>query len=122
MFPQPQPSREERRLLRLWRALNSTDQAALLRFAEFLSLDSPERAEPLAEPDRVPRPAEESVIAAIRRLSASYPMIDKDRLLHQTSGLMTQHVLQGRAAAEVIDELEQLFENHYSQLRSGDAD
>jgi hypothetical protein len=58
----------------------------------------------------------ETVVAAIRRLSASYPMLDRRRLLNTTSSLMAQHILQGRAAAEVIDQLEQAFLEHYREL------
>lgn len=122
MFPPPSLNREERRLLGFWRGLGDADRATLLRFAEYLAQDSSGETPGQAEPLDLPRPAEETVVAAIRRLTATYPMIDKDRLLHQTSGLMTQHVMQGRAAADVIDELEQLFERHYQLLRDGTSD
>jgi hypothetical protein len=37
-------------------------------------------------------------------------------MLNETSVLMTQHVISGRDAAEVIDELEVLFRRHYEKL------
>lgn len=40
-------------------------------------------------------------------------MLEKDVLLDDTSVLMSAHILQGRAAAEVIDDLEILFEETY---------
>jgi hypothetical protein len=40
-------------------------------------------------------------------------MLDKAKLLNETSALMAQHVMQGRPAEEVIDELEIVFEMHY---------
>ena len=58
----------------------------------------------------------ESVVAAIRRLSTSYPMLDRRRLLNVTSSRMTQHTLHGRPAPEVIDELEQVFAAEYAAL------
>jgi hypothetical protein len=38
-------------------------------------------------------------------------------MLGATSDLVTQHVVQGREAAEVIDELETLFADHYRALQ-----
>ena len=50
---------------------------------------------------------------AMRRLADTYPMLNKDKLLHEAAGLMSQHVMQGREAEPVIDELQILFERHY---------
>ena len=70
----------------------------------------------MPEPESIPRPAEEKVVAAIKRLSRTYPMLDKNAMLGATSDLMMQHVLQGRDAKEVIDELEQVFRDEYDKL------
>jgi len=43
-------------------------------------------------------------------------MLEKPELLNASSVLMTQHVMQGRAIDEVIDELETLFERFYQEL------
>jgi len=59
-------------------------------------------------------------LKAIRRLAKTYPMIDRDRLFQQTSALMAQHVMQGRPAAEVIDELEALFAETYRKMLEGE--
>jgi hypothetical protein len=40
-------------------------------------------------------------------------MLDKSKLLTDTSGLVTQHIMQGRPHVEVIDELEVIFTRHY---------
>ena len=56
------------------------------------------------------------MVVAIKRLRATYPMLDPAKLLNETHDLMTQHVMQGRKAAEVIDELEVLFRRYYEQL------
>jgi hypothetical protein len=50
---------------------------------------------------------------AIRRLTRTYPMLDRRKLMGQTSQLMAEHALQGRAVVEVIEELELLFARHY---------
>lgn len=120
-------SADERRLLERFAALGDTDRQALLAFAEFLaqrSADSDDEGEPsgLPEPDPIPRPEKESVVGALRRLSATYHMVDRSILLHQASGLMSAHVLQGRSAPDVIDELEVLFRRAYEDLRADDED
>ena len=97
----------ERRLLAQFRALAEREQQTLLDFAEFLAQRGAAPAE-LSEPRVIPRPKRESVVKAIKRLSETYPMLDKAEMLNQTSVLMGQHIMHGRAAAEVIDELEAL--------------
>jgi HAMP domain-containing protein len=118
--PKPTLPPAQRRLVQLYQRLSETDRATLTAFAEFLAARATDIAGEAApvEPLEIPRPADESVIAAIRRLSRTYHMLDKGAVLHETSGLMSAHILQGRAAAEVIDELEALFQRHYMQLRA----
>jgi hypothetical protein len=112
----------KRRLLELYDALDERDRATLTALAEFLAGQRAGGVEPLAafpEPDQIPRPAEESVIGAIRRLSRTFHMLDKAPMLHETSALMSAHILQGRPASEVIDDLEVLFSGHYERHRAG---
>lgn len=71
------------------------------------------------QPAHIARPDDETVVAAIKRLSTIYPMLDRSKMLNSTSALMSQHVMQGRAAAEVIDELETLFQSHYKTYLAG---
>jgi hypothetical protein len=99
-------------LLAIYRRLDARRRNEVLEFAQALAV-------PLAEPRREPRPAEESVVLALRRLRRSYPMLDRRRLMGPASALMAQHALQDRAPAEVIDELELLFERHYSESGRG---
>jgi len=108
-------SPEERQLTRLYRSLSEADRHALIAFAEFLARDErPARTpEQPREPAHTPRPEEETVIAAIRRLSRTYSMLDRGPIFHETSALMSAHVLQGREASQVIDALEALFERQY---------
>ena len=116
---------EEAKLLDVFARLALADRNSLLAFAEFLHARGPsvntagtiaippkqeaERPKPLD----IPRPENESVVAALKRLTATYQMLDKSKLLNDTSGLVTQHIMQGRPQAEVVDELEVIFARHY---------
>lgn len=111
----------ERQLVKLFRSLESADRSALLAFAEFLAArgaaDAAELPEGPLEPEPIPRPTKESVVGAIKRLSKSYYMLDRSAMLNDTSSLMGAHVLQGRPAEAVIDELEELFSRCYENYR-----
>ncbi|HID48534.1 MAG TPA: Crp/Fnr family transcriptional regulator [Chromatiales bacterium] len=116
-------NRQEKKLLDLYRGLPREVAEQLLAYAEFLAQRHPPEAMTPAAPLDIPRPGEETVIAAVKRLSRTYPMLNKDTMLHETSGLVAQHLLQGRAAQEVIDELEMVFRREYekhSQPREAD--
>jgi hypothetical protein len=112
---------ETRQLLRLFRELEAADRATLLAFAEFLSARNREAVRGLPAPLDIPRPERETVVSAIKRLTATYPMLNRARLLNETSALMTQHVMQGRGAIEVIEELELLFRRHYEDHVRGES-
>lgn len=107
----------EKRLRDLFGRLPDAQQQALVEYAEFLA--SRHAVDPtVTEPLDIPRPPEESVVVAIKRLRATYPMLEPSKLLNETYELMTQHVMQGRDRIEVIDELEVLFRRHYELRRS----
>lgn len=111
---------QDKKLLNLFRGLPDAEQDTLLAFAEFLAQRTA-LAKPAVEqlPRAIPRPAEEKVVQAIRRLRETYPMLDHGKMLHEVSHHMTQHVMQGKPAREVIDELELVFRAHYERMRSG---
>lgn len=111
---------DERKLLKAYRALSEARRVGLLDYAEFLASREaePGEADMAREPVDIPRPVEESVVKAIKRLRATYPMVDRSKILHETSSLMTQHLMHKRPAGEVIDELEILFRRHY-EIASG---
>jgi hypothetical protein len=114
----------ERKLLEIYRELCSGERDALVAFAEFLrqrSATQSSAAVTSEQPKPIPRPHSETVVAALRRLSQSYPMLDKARMLSETSGLIAQHVMQGKEAGQVIDELEEIFERCYRELLSDDS-
>lgn len=123
----------EKRLLLLLSELREPEQQNLLAFAEFLASRSlgqvptsdglipmlaqavakkPEQPEP---PQQQPRPEQESVVAAIKRLRLTYPMLDRRLLLNDTSNAMAKHAISGVSAEIVIDELEEVFEQHYQR-------
>jgi hypothetical protein len=111
-------SRDQRKLLKLFKRLDDKDQSALIAFAQFLhqregASDDDGDQELSKDPILIERPAEESVVAAIKRLTSSYHMLDTSSLLTETSSLMTSHLIHGRSAPDVIDELEALFSQEY---------
>jgi hypothetical protein len=122
----------EQQLTECFRALDDNGQSALMAFAEFLlqrnghikssSASLPEKcadvtAPPVVIPEVIPRKEGESVIGGIKRLVASYPMVDRNQLSKEIQSLMTQHVLKGVSADEVIDQLESLFLEQYQKLQ-----
>jgi len=101
--------------------LSADEQKVLLEYAEFMVSRSSHVEEAVSQtPLDIQRPEGESVVAAMQRLSKTYPMLDMEKLLHEASGLMSQHVMQGRAAVEVIDELQVMFDRYY-QSHIGDG-
>jgi hypothetical protein len=107
-------NRIEKRLLEILESLPDEQAQQLLDYAEFLFARhgrSPEAGEPLD----LPRPEQETVVRAIKRLRETYPMLDPAKLLNETSMLMSQHVMQGKDAVEVIDKLEILFRSHFEK-------
>lgn len=116
--------KDDKRLIELFNRLGESERATLLAFAEFLAsrMPEPRLEESVSQvPLDIPRPDKETVIGAVKRLAATYPMVDREKMLHETAALMTQHMVQGRPAPEVIDDLERLFAHHY-QLHHGQAE
>jgi hypothetical protein len=112
----------DQQMLAAFRRLAPQDRQALQAFAEFLAARNGSAApdEPVAAPQPEPRPEGESVVMAIKRLTRTYPMLDRRKLMGPTSLLVSQHA-HGRAAVQIIDELELVFELHYSDLVSPKA-
>ena len=117
----------EQHLTELFRQLPASDQLTLLAFAEFLASRSSPAAvvvskEPVVipEPEDIERPSGESVVAALKRLSKTYPMLDKTKTLAASSDLVATNIMQGADPVEVIDQLEGIFRSLYEKLKSGD--
>jgi len=109
-------SPSEKRVLHLFRSLSDEQQHTVSAFMEFLATrgtHSPS-AKPVP-PVEIPRPEQESVVKAIKRLRATYPMLDQNKLFHETSEHMTGHLMHGKSAVEAIDELEAMFARHYQR-------
>lgn len=116
--------RDSKRLLSVFRNLSSPRQQALLEYAEFLAhKEGQEPAAAIPEtPLAIPRPAHESVVKAIQRLTQTYPMLDRKLVFNEASSQMTRHLIHGVPASEAIDELERIFARHYeAHVQASDA-
>lgn len=105
-----------KKLLGFYRQLPDEVAQQLLDFAEFLVSRHKVETEEIPLPKEITRPENESVVIAVKRLTATYPMLDTDKLLDKTASLVSQNMLQGRDAVEVIDELEVIFSKQYDML------
>ncbi|MFW2439640.1 MAG: hypothetical protein ACN4GR_09740 [Arenicellales bacterium] len=104
----------EEDLLKRFRQLPGTQQQALLDYAEFLNQRYAIVAEPVAEhPLDIPRPQQESVVKAVRRLSKTYPMLDSKELFEKTSSFMMRNLMHGEDSGALIDEMELFFQQSY---------
>lgn len=104
-----------KRLQGLFSSLSDVDQETVMAFVEYLSHRqrlAVSLSLPLA-PQVIVRPASESVPAALKRLRLIYPMLDASALLAEASDLLSQYLMLGRSASDVIDEMEALFQRHY---------
>ena len=113
----------EQKLLERFRRLPAEQQQALSDYADWLTSRYAEAEAPVvaSTPLDIPRPSEESVIKAIRRLSDTYPMLDTSTMLSKTSSFMTRHLMEGQDSAKIIDEMEEYFRECYEK-QIGDAD
>lgn len=109
---------DEKELRRILRRLTPADRQTLLRFARFLatSEESGDAGQEVPEPRHVAPAADETVVGAIKRLSSTYHMLDKAKMLNETSVLVAEHTIQGRPREEVIEKLEIVFRRHYERL------
>ena len=97
--------------------LDGKHQQAVVDYATFLvqqyKIQTPLEAG--LKPKVIARPEQETVIGAIKRLKITYYMIDSDTLLDETSSLMGHHILRGREASAVINELQSIFQVKYEK-------
>ena len=103
-------------LTELYESLDDERKQSLCDFADFLYA----RAEPVVKevppPEPIPRPEEETVVGAIKRLKSKYHMVESMSVFSRASSLMTDHMVSGRDVAEVIDDMEALFDEAYNNL------
>ncbi len=67
------------------------------------------------KPKVIARSEQETVIGAIKRLKKTHYISDSDTLLDETSSLMGHHILRGREASAVINELQSIFQVKYEK-------
>ena len=108
--------RDAKALADLFNALDKERQESLFDYAEFLLSKGGTVQGPIDEPLAIPREENETVVGAIKRLKLTYPMIDSMKVFAVASDLMTDHMVKGRDAEEVINEIEALFEATYQKL------
>ena len=115
----------EQHLMRLYRGLGPADQATLLAFAAFLDARIAVRPVTVSrkpvevpEPEPIERPPGESMVGGLKRLAKTYPMLDKSKMLSATSDLVASQIMQGGDPAGAIDQLEEIFREHYEQLKA----
>jgi hypothetical protein len=116
----------EQHLTELFRQLSAADQLTLLAFGEFLAGRSGggavvpvTEAVVIPDPEVIERPPAESVVAALKRLSKTYPMLDKTKTLAATSDLVATHIMKGADPVEAIDQLEGIFRTLFETLKAG---
>jgi len=108
--------RDAKALSDLFNTLDKDRQQSLFDYAEFLQTKGGNMQQDIGEPVEVPRAENETVVGAIKRLKQTYPMIDSMEVFAVASNLMTEHMVQGRDAEEVINQIEVLFEDTYKKL------
>ena len=103
-------------LIEIFETLDAERQASLFDFAEFLQSKGELVVREVVDRVEIARPDKESVVGAIKRLKETYPMIDSMKVFTSASELMTDHMVKGRDAVEVIDEMEKIFEEFYEKM------
>ena len=109
-------SRNTKSLIEIFESLDMERQASLFDFAEFLQSKGDLVVKEMPGPVLITRPDVETVVGAIKRLKETYPMIESMKVFSSASELMTDHMVKGRDAVEVIDEMEKIFEDFYSKM------
>jgi len=103
-------------LIDLYESMDDERKLSLCDFADFLYAKADPVSKEIPAPDDIPRPQEETVVGAVKRLKIKYHMIGSMSVFSAASALMTDHMVKGRDVIEVIDEMELLFENAYDKL------
>jgi len=109
--------KRSRELDSLMSHLDGEHRQAVVDYATFLvqqyKIQTPVEAG--LKPEVIVRPEQETVIAAIKRLKKTNYMLDSGTLLDESSSLMGQHILRGRQASAVINELQSIFQVKYEK-------
>ena len=100
----------------LYEAMDDERKKSLSEFADFLYAQAGPINKIIPPPEESVRPEKETVVGAVKRLKAQYPMIESMQVFSAASTLMTDHMVKGRDVIEVIDEMEALFEDAYKKM------
>ena len=103
-------------LIDLYQSLDDERKLSLCDFADFLYAKAGPVVKEIPAPEDVPRPEQETVVGAVKRLKTKYHMVESMTVFSAASSLMTDHMVKGRDLVEVIDEMEALFEDAYKKL------
>ena len=108
--------KSSKELIDLYEAMDDERKLSLCDFADFLYAKAGPVVKEIPAPEDVPRPEQETVVGAVKRLKIKYHMIESMTVFSAASSLMTDHMVKGRDVVEVIDEMEVLFEEAYKNL------
>ena len=108
--------KSSKELIDLYDAMDDERKLSLCDFADFLYAKAGPVVKEIPPPEDVPRPEQETVVGAVKRLKTKYHMVESMTVFSAASSLMTDHMVKGRDVAEVIDEMEVLFEEAYKNL------
>ncbi len=103
-------------LIDLYESMDDERKRSLCDFADFLYAKADPISKEIPAPEDMPRPQQESVVGAVKRLKVKYHMVESMSVFSAASALMTDHMVKGRDLIEVIDEMEILFEDAYDKL------
>lgn len=103
-------------LVELYESLDEERKRSLCDFADFLYAKADPVVKEVPPPEDIPRPEQETVVGAIKRLKSQYHMVESMSVFSKASSLMTDHMVSGRDVIEVIDEMEELFDDAYNKL------
>lgn len=118
------------RLVQMFDLLSPTHRETVLSFAEYL-VDRNRRpgdasvrdrsevsAGVLAQPAFEERPEDETVTAALSRLTRVYHMLDTDTLVERASDeLLSRDAIASMSQRGLVDELERFFAEHYQRAK-----
>ncbi len=108
--------KSSKELIDLYEAMDDERKLSLCDFADFLYAKAGPVVKEIPPPEDVPRPEQETVVGAVKRLKTKYHMVESMTVFSAASALMTDHMVKGRDVVEVIDEMEVLFEEAYKNL------
>lgn len=107
-------------LVELYESMDDERKLSLCDFGDFLYAKAAPISKEIPAPDEIQRPDTETVVGAVKRLKATYHMVESMSVFSAASALMTDHMVKGRDVVEVIDEMEILFEESYTKLLQND--